>query len=327
MIEPAIRARNLTKAYGKLIAVDHVDMEVQPGGIFGLLGPNGAGKTTIIKLLTGLSDLTDGEATVAGFDVRRQPMHVKANIGWVAAEVILDDDLSGWENLWLQAKLQSLSDWKGRAEQLLAYFELTDRRKDKVGTYSTGMRKKMEIALALLHQPEVIFMDEPTIGLDANVRRMLWELITGVNKQFGVTVLLTSHYIEEADVLCDRVAIIDHGKFVATGTPSELKGRVKADFVEIETSEELDPARLRAVPGVTDVRSQGSTWILRVGSAEEALPQLFHALQTDRIRRINVEKPSLESVFIDITGKRIDQAGSDVQDYRKFYLNVRRARR
>ena len=326
MIEPAIRARNLTKAYGKLIAVDHVDMEVQPGGIFGLLGPNGAGKTTIIKLLTGLSDLTDGEATVAGFDVRRQPMHVKANIGWVAAEVILDDDLSGWENLWLQAKLQRLSDWKGRAEELLKYFDLTDRKKDRVSTYSTGMRKKMEIALALLHQPRVIFMDEPTIGLDANVRRMLWQLITGVNKEYGITVLLTTHYIEEADALCDHVAIIDRGKFVAHGTPTELKSRIQNDFIELEAGEEVTEAQLRTLPGVLDVRTQGKAWILKVGSAEATLPHLFAALPEKSIRRVNIEKPSLESVFIDITGKRIDQAGADVQDFRKFYMNVRRAR-
>ncbi len=322
----AISAQGLTKHYGKLVAVDHVDLAVPRGTIFGLLGPNGAGKTTIIKMLTGLSDITDGTATVAGFDVARDPMHVKQRVGWVAAEVILDDDLSGWENLWLQAKLQHLTEWKERALQLLAYFELTDRRKDKVGTYSTGMRKKMEIALALLHQPEVIFMDEPTIGLDANVRRMLWELITGVNRQFGVTVLLTSHYIEEADFLCDHVAIIDHGKFVAVGTPSELKARVRADYVELETSEAVTPAKLEAIAGVTSVRQQGSTWVLRVSSAEEVLPRLFHTLATDGIRRINVEKPSLESVFIDITGKKIDQAGPDVQDYRKFYASVRRAR-
>ena len=323
----AIEAHGLTKRYDKLLAVDHVDLAVPAGSIFGLLGPNGAGKTTIIKVLTGLSDITEGTAKVAGFDVHRDPMHVKQRVGWVAAEVILDDDLSGWENLWLQARLQGLTDWKSRAEQLLAYFELTDRRRDKVGAYSTGMRKKMEIALALLHQPEVIFMDEPTIGLDANVRRMLWDLITGVNKQFGVTVLLTSHYIEEADALCDHVAIIDHGRFVATGTPAELKARVKEDFIELETSEPLTAERLQQVAGVSSVRSQGSTWILRVASAEEVLPRLFHALKTDGIRRINVEKPSLETVFIDITGKKIDQAGSDVQDYRKFYLNVRRARR
>ena len=326
MTEPAISAHGLTKVYGKITAVDHVDFEVAHGGVFGLLGPNGAGKTTIIKLLTGLVDPTAGEATVAGFDVRRRPMHVKANIGWVAAEVILDDDLSGWENLWLQAKLQRLSDWKPRAEELLRYFELSDRKKDRVGTYSTGMRKKMEIALALLHQPQVVFMDEPTIGLDPNVRRMLWKLITGVNREFGVTVLLTSHYIEEADALCDRVAIIDHGKFVAAGTPSELKSRIQSDFIELETREPVLEAQLAAIAGVTEVRAQGKGWILKVGSAEETLPHLFTALAGSSIQRVNVEKPSLESVFIDLTGKRIDQAGGDVQDFRKFYLNVRRAR-
>jgi ABC-2 type transport system ATP-binding protein len=170
-------------------------------------------------------------------------------------------------------------------------------------------------------------MDEPTIGLDPNVRRMLWELISGVNKQFGVTVLLTSHYIEEADALCDHVAIIDQGKIVATGTPDELKSRVKEDFIELETSEPVTADRLQAIPGVSSVRSQGKAWILRVASAEEVLPNLFHTLKTDGIRRINVEKPSLESVFIDITGKRLDQGASEVQDYRKFYMNLRRARR
>src|SRR5205807_896110 len=150
-----------------------------------------------------------GDATVAGFNVRRDPMHVKQRIGWVASEVILDDDFTAWENLWLQSKLQSLPDWKDRAGDLLEYFGLKDRRKDRVKTFSTGMRKKLEIALALLHQPEVVFMDEPTIGLDANTRRMLWDLITGVNKEFGITVLLTSHYIEEADALCDQISRID----------------------------------------------------------------------------------------------------------------------
>ncbi len=324
----AIVARGLTKVYEKKItAVDHVDMDIPAGSIFGLLGPNGAGKTTIIKMLTGLSDITEGEARVAGFDVRKDPMSVKSRVGWVAAEVILDDDLSAWENLWLQARLQRLGEWKDRAEELLRYFDLSERKKDKVGGYSTGMRKKLEIALALLHQPEVIFMDEPTIGLDANVRRMLWDLITGVNREFGVTVLLTSHYIEEADRLCDRVSIINQGKFVASGTPTELKSRVKEDFIELDTSETVTAEKLSSIPGVSQVSSEGKTWRLRVASAEEVLPNLFHDLKTDGIRRINVEKPSLESVFIDITGTRIDQAGSDVQDFRKFYLNVRRARR
>jgi ABC-2 type transport system ATP-binding protein len=322
----AIATQDLTKNYGKLVAVDRVSFTVPAGSIFGLLGPNGAGKTTIIKVLTGLSDLTAGSASVAGYDVRRDPMHVKQRVGWVAAEVILDDDLSGWQNLWLQAQLQRLDDWQARADQLLQYFDLAGRKKDKVQAYSTGMRKKLEIALALLHQPEVIFMDEPTIGLDPNVRHMLWDLIQGVNKQFGVTILLTSHYIEEAERLCDRVAIIDRGRFVAIGTPDELKDRVKEDFIEVETGEAVTAAQLAAIPGVTSVRDQGRSWVLRVASAEEVLPQLFHTLRTDEIRRINVEKPSLETVFMDITGRRLDQAGPDVSDFRKFYLNVRRAR-
>jgi len=319
--------RNLTKRYGKLVAVDHVDMTVASGTVFGLLGPNGAGKTTMIKLLTALTDMTEGDASVAGYDVRRDPMHLKQRIGWVASEVILDDDFSAWENLWLQAKLQGLPEWKERAENLLTYFGLLERRKDRVKTFSTGMRKKLEIALALLHQPEVIFMDEPTIGLDANTRRMLWDLITGVNKEFGITVLLTSHYIEEADALCETISIIDHGKIVASGTPTALKSQVQSDFVELETSEAVDEGTLRAIPGVSEVRTQGPAWILRVSAAEEVLPHIFAALKTDRIRRINVEKPSLETVFLDITGKRIDQPGADVPDYRKFYAQMKRARR
>jgi ABC-2 type transport system ATP-binding protein len=322
----AIVAHGITKNYGSLVAVDHVDMDVERGSIFGLLGPNGAGKTTIIKVLTGLSELTAGNATVAGFDVRTAPMRVKERIGWVAAEVILDDDFSAWENLWLQAKLQRISDWKGRADELLEYFDLEDRKREKVGTFSTGMRKKLEIALALLHQPEVIFMDEPTIGLDPGTRRMLWELITGVKREYGITILLTSHYIEEADALCDRVAIMDHGRFVATGTPSELKSRVKADFIELETERPIDEAKLRSVPGVAEVRNQGSTWIVKVPRADEVLPKLIQVLEADGLRRIHVEKPSLESVFIELTGKRIDQAGGEVHDFRKFYANVRRAR-
>ncbi len=326
MTEDAIWASQLTKTYGPLTAVDHVDLRVPEGGIFGLLGPNGAGKTTIIKLLTGLSEISGGEARVAGFDVRRDPMEVKQRIGWVAAEVILDDDFSAWENLWLQARLQRLTDWQERADELLTYFSLEGRKKDKVGTFSTGMRKKLEIALALLHKPKVIFMDEPTIGLDPGTRRMLWELITGVNREYGITIFLTSHYIEEADALCHQVAILNRGRIVALGTPNDLKSRVHADFLEIDTREPLDEARLKALAGVQQVRTQGTTWILKVSAAEEVLPRLFAAVDPGQIRRINVEKPSLESVFIDLTGQRIDEAGGEVHDFRKFYANVRRAR-
>ncbi len=326
----AIVVTDLSKRYGSgaraVMALDHVTLSIPKGTVFGLLGPNGAGKTTLIKVLTGISDITSGHASVAGFDVERQSMDVRSRIGWVAAEVILDDDFTAWENLWLQAKLQDLRGWEERADQLLTYFELKDRKNDKVSHYSTGMRKKLEIALALLHQPVVIFMDEPTIGLDVGTRRMLWDIVTGIHKEFGVTVLLTTHYIEEADALCDRIAIIDLGKIIVEGTPSELKARVKGDIVQLETSGTLDPAVLRALPGVQEVRAQGNDWMIRVASSEAFLPRLLATVPGDRIRRINVEKPSLETVFLDLTGRRIGQE-EPMRDIRKFYMQMARSRR
>ncbi len=325
----AIEVRELSKRYGSVgrgvLALDRVTLRIPRGTVFGLLGPNGAGKTTLIKVLTGISDITSGTASVAGFDVQRESLRVRARIGWVAAEVILDDDFSAWENLWLQAKLQGLRDWQERALELLRYFSLADRKDDKVGQYSTGMRKKLEIALALLHQPTVIFMDEPTIGLDVPTRRMLWEIVTGVHREFGVTVLLTTHYIEEADALCERIGIIDQGRIIAEGTPDELKARVKADLIVLETRDGLDVPRLSALPGVQEVRAQGNEWTIRAGSAEAVLPNLLHAVPPEQIRRISVEKPSLETVFLDLTGRRI---GGDepMRDVRRFYMQMRRAR-
>ena len=325
----AIAVHDLSKRYGNgahgVLALDHVDLSVPRGTVFGLLGPNGAGKTTLIKVLTGISDITSGGGAVAGFDVRKQSKEVRARIGWVAAEVILDDDFTARENLWLQAKLQALPDWEPRADTLLRYFSLADRADDKVSHYSTGMRKKLEIALALLHQPEVIFMDEPTIGLDVGTRRMLWDIVTGVRKEFGVTVLLTTHYIEEADALCDRLAIIDRGRIIAEGTPSELKAKVKADIVQLETAEPLDGARLAALPGVQEVRPQGNDWMFRVSRADDFLPRLFATVRPDQIRRISVDKPSLETVFLELTGHRIGQE-EPMRDVRKFYAQVRRVR-
>ena len=330
MTDSAIEVRGVTKRYGSVakgvLALDNVNLSIPSGTVFGLLGPNGAGKTTLIKVLTGISDITSGDATVAGFDVRTQSLKVRARIGWVAAEVILDDDFTARENLWLQAKLQALKDWEPRADLLLRYFSLYDRANDKVGKFSTGMRKKLEIALALLHQPLVIFMDEPTIGLDVSTRRMLWDIVGGVHREFGVTVLLTTHYIEEADALCDRIAIIDQGRVIAQGTPSELKGRVKADIVLLETTEPLDSQRIAAIAGVQEVRAQGNEWTIRVSSAEAVLPLLLGSLRTESVRRISIDKPSLETVFLDLTGRRL---GSDepMRDIRKFYAQMRQARK
>ncbi len=330
MAEDAIVVDHLSKTYGSgdraIRALVDVDLSIRSGTVFGLLGPNGAGKTTLIKALTGITEITAGDARVAGYNIRTQPMEAKARIGWVAAEVILDDDFTARENLWLQAKLQSLKGWESRADDLLAYFSLADRADDKVSHFSTGMRKKLEIALALLHQPRVIFMDEPTMGLDVSTRRMLWDIVTQVRKEFDVTVLLTTHYIEEADALCERIAIIDHGRILAEGTPSELKARVSGDIVQLETAEAVDPTLFASIAGVQEARPQGNDWMIRVGSSEAFLPQLFRRIQSDQIRKISVEKPSLETVFLDITGRRI---GDDepIRDVRRFYAQMQRARR
>ena len=329
MPDSTIVVRNLSKTYGSgeraVHALDHVNLAIPSGTVFGLLGPNGAGKTTLIKALTGITDITEGDAAVAGFDIRQDPMEVKARIGWVAAEVILDDDFTARENLWLQAKLQRLTEWESRADDLLRYFSLLDRADDKVSHFSTGMRKKLEIALALLHQPSVIFMDEPTIGLDVSTRRMLWGIITSIHKEFGVTVLLTTHYIEEADALCDRIAIIDRGKILAEGTPSELKARVHADVVQLEVSVPVDPAALSAIPGVQEVHAQGNDWMIRVASSEAFLPLLLATYPAASVRRISVDKPSLETVFLDITGRRLGE-DEPIRDVRRFYAQMRRTR-
>ena len=322
----AIVARGITKRYGSFTALDNVDLTVPAGTVFGLLGPNGAGKTTMIKVLTALVRADAGSAWVSGHDIEREPKLVRAGIGWVAAEVILDDDLTAMENLWLQAKLQNLSDWKDRASDLLKYFELFDRRESRVAQFSTGMRKKLEIALALLHQPRVIFMDEPTIGLDPATRRMLWQLITGINREYGVTILLTSHYIEEADNLCSSIAIIDHGKIVATGTPSELKSRVKADIVEISLNYEQDISAYEGMEGVLEVSRTENGIRLKVVSSESVLPRILSSLRIDGVLKINVDKPSLETVFIDLTGKRLGEDEGKT-DMRKFYATLRMARR
>lgn len=322
----AIVTKGITKRYGSFTALENVDMIVPRGTIFGLLGPNGAGKTTMIKVLTALIPADAGSACVSGHDVRREPKLVRSDIGWVAAEVILDDDLSAMENLWFQAKLQNLSDWKNRALDLLKYFELHDRRNSRVSQFSTGMRKKLEIALALLHQPRVIFMDEPTIGLDPGTRRMLWQLITGINREYGVTILLTSHYIEEADALCSNLAIIDHGRIVATGTPSELKSRVKADIVEIALNYEPDMSTFAHMDGVQEAARTENGMRLKVASSESVLPRILSCLNIDGVLKINVDKPSLETVFIDLTGKRLsDDEGR--MDMRKFYATLRMTRR
>ena len=342
----AIICSQLTKTYGSQTAVDHIDLKIKYGSIFGLLGPNGAGKTTIIKMLTGLTAPSCGNAIVAGYDVAKDSLKVKEIIGWVSSEVILDDSLTSMENIWIQSKLHNLGKkWKEKALTLMKYFELdeTDERK-KVGQFSTGTRKKLEITMALLHEPKILFMDEPTIGLDANTRRLLWGLIKKINKLFGVTILLTTHYIEEADVLCDNLAIISHGKIIARGSSQELKAMVGGDLLEIDFFRFFDLSVIKSINGVIEIRQEGHDrkegegeedreddtkekplkLFIKVKDAETILPALINTItkvQPNIIKSIRIEKPNLESIFLELTGMRMNEAEEKID--KQFYTKAR----
>jgi ABC-2 type transport system ATP-binding protein len=319
--------------YGSQTAVDQINLQIKSGSIFGLLGPNGAGKTTVIKMLTGLSKPTQGKALVAGYDVTTHSLKVKENIGWISSEVILDDSLTIMENIWIQSRLHSLDNtWKKKAVRLLKYLELDEKDNKKVGKFSTGMKKKLEIIMALLHDPKILFMDEPTIGLDANSRRLLWRLIKKINAQYGVTILLTTHYIEEADVLCDDIAIINNGKIVASGSPQQLKSRASCDIVEIDFFSYFDHKVLESINGILEIikiglenndiekrtRSESSLRLrIKVGNAETILPELISKItefQPVLIKSIKIEKPNLESAFLELTGKRFEEIEETAYD-------------
>ncbi|TRM85615.1 ABC transporter ATP-binding protein, partial [Sulfolobus sp. A20-N-G8] len=228
------------------------------------------------KILTGLTKPTSGKAIVAGFDVVREPVEVKKRIGWIAAEVIVDDDLTAWENLELQAKLEGLKDWKDRASELLKYFGIYEFKDKQVGKFSTGMRKKLEISLALLNSPEVIFMDEPTIGLDVSTRKALWVIIRQINKDFQVSVLLTTHYMEEADSLCERIAIINKGKIIAIGSPNDLKEKYGSDIIEIEY--EGTTINLSKIQKFGEVIANNGKLRIRTKNAENVLPEVIREI-------------------------------------------------
>ena len=322
----AIHCIGLSKVYGSQTVLDNLELEINYGSIFGLLGPNGAGKTTLIKILTGLVKPSDGKAFVAGFDTDEQPIKVKENIGWISSEVILDESLTIMENIQIQARLHNIGRrWKDRAISLLNYFELSDTEVKKVEKLSTGMKKKLEIVMALLHKPTILFMDEPTVGLDASTRKLLWSYIRKINLAYGVTIFLTTHYIEEADILCDTIAIINNGKIIATGSPQVLKTQVQGDIIEIAFISFFDYNNLKSIDGVIHIeeirfidknrtvekRLNNSLKLrIKVKNAETVLPELISKITEDRpnnIETIRIEKPNLESIFLELTGKRFEE--------------------
>ncbi len=274
-----IAVEHLSKHYGNIVALDEVNLRVNDGEIFGLLGPNGAGKTTLIKILTGLTRPTRGAAAIAGFDVVRQPMEVKRLIGVSPQEINLDKELTAYENLLIYGKLHQVKDLKSRIVSLLEEGELASRANHRVREFSGGMQRRLLMLRAIMSRPQVLFLDEPTVGLDPQVRRQLWDLITGFKAE-GITVLLTTHYIEEAEILCDRVGILNRGRLIALDTPQALKARAGGYTVE-------------------SIKN-GRRHYEYVPDREEAQRRAEADPQGVIVRRVN-----LEDVFIKLTGESL----------------------
>ncbi len=302
----SVLVEGLGHLYGSRTALEELSFRVEPGAIFGVLGPNGGGKSTLFRILTTLLAPTSGRALVADFDVEKQPEEVRRRAGVVFQSHSLDRQLTVWENLMAQGNLYGLSGvrLRERAGGIIARLGLEDRRGDLVTTLSGGLQRRVEIAKALLHAPPVLLMDEPSTGLDPGARRELWETIEGLRREQGVTVLLTTHILEEAD-RCDRLLLIHRGRRVAEGTPEELKARVGGDVVLLEVDEPL-PLReeLAARFGVrAEVRDRGLR--VEVAGGHRFIAEVVEAFP-GRVRSIALHKPTLEDVFLDETGAAID---------------------
>ncbi len=327
-----IETNDLTRKFGNLVAVDHVSLSVKEGEIFGFLGPNGAGKTTAINMLTTLLRPNEGAATVAGFDVVKEADKVRSTIGLVPQDLTVDEDLTGMENMLLQARLYHvpMSKAKPRINEVLELLGLAKAAKRKVETYSGGMRKRLELGAGLIHYPKVLFLDEPTLGLDVQTRVAMWDYIRKLREEQKITIFLTTHYMEEADTLSDRIAIIDHGKIIAQGTPYELKESLGGDIIEITPYEEnLDLEDvLTSVPAVKEVKNTGNVYRLKVMHGEETLPKIMEKICQDniKIRKVSLIEPTLDQVFLEYTGKTIREAESGREDVWRMRRYLRRVR-
>jgi ABC-2 type transport system ATP-binding protein len=323
----AIEVNGLTKRFGDFVAVDHVSFSVEQGELFGLLGPNGAGKTTLIRMLTTLTPATEGSAEVAGRNIRQDADGVRNSIGVIPQALTSDPELTAEENLKIYAKLYGVASDRRPAliHDLLEAVDLTRFSKALVGTFSGGMRRRLEIARGLVHSPKILFLDEPTTGLDPVSRTNVWEMIEKVQQQSDLTILLTTHYMDEADKLCDRIAIVDHGQLAALDTPSRLKASVPAnDIVEAEFAGA--PANWRealaALPQVLSVTEDEGVTRIKSQNGPETIGAVMD-LARERgvmVRRVTVQSTTLDDVFLHFTGRQLrDELGDKRLDISHLY--------
>lgn len=320
-----IELSGLTKRFGALVAVDSVSLKIREGEIFGLLGPNGAGKTTAISMLVTMKKPTSGSAIVNGFDIVKDPDGVRRSIGIVFQDPSLDEELTAYENLELHAAMYGI-ERKDRRERILGVIrivELEDRINDIVKTFSGGMRRRLEIARGLLHYPKILFLDEPTIGLDPQTRKHVWDYIKSLKSDHGITIVMTTHYMEEADSLCDRVAIIDHGKIIALGTPDSLKDSLGGDIIIVRTAE---PGKIgEAVKGIAKMtKIDDGTISLSVAQADKKILKIMDIARERKIevQAISMHKPTLDDVFLHYTGRNIRQEAASGKDMMRIRHNA-----
>jgi ABC-2 type transport system ATP-binding protein len=329
----ALIVQGLTKVFNKhLVAVDHVDFTVKDGEIFGFLGPNGAGKTTTINMLITVLKPTEGNATVCNYDISKHSSDVRNCIGVVPQEYTADEDLTGLENIMLCADLYGIPRdiSRKRAQELLELVELTNFKDKQVQTYSGGMRRRLELACGLINRPHLFFLDEPTLGLDVQTRAATWNYIKLLKKEYGMTVFMTTHYLEEADVLCDRIAIIDHGKIVASGSPSELKETLGGDIMtlSIKDADADISSIIQKVPKVKEVKKQDGTYRIKVADGEETAPTILDAIRAQgySVTRLSLTKPTLDEVYLEYTGRTLREEEESKESMFRQRATMRRAR-
>ncbi len=322
--KPIINVLNLSKIYPPQIkAVDNISFQVNEGEIFGFLGPNGAGKTTTISMLTTLLRPTSGTAEVAGYDITKNPSKVRRAIGVVQQDNTTDRHMTGQENLIFTARLQGVPIRlaEKRAAELLDLVELSDAAQRKVETYSGGMRRRLEVACGLMNMPKVLFLDEPTLGLDVQTRTAIWQYILKLKQERSMTIFLTTHYMEEADSLCSRIAIIDHGQIITYGSSVELKSKLGGDTIELGVKgAENDLSQLiSGLPMVKKVAKEGFVYRIKADNGEEVALAVLEAVKSQGyyVNKILVNKPSLSEVYLELTGRafREDEPGKESRHF------------
>ncbi|MBI1974217.1 ATP-binding cassette domain-containing protein [Candidatus Micrarchaeota archaeon] len=321
----AIEVSGLSKHFGSLKAVDSVSFSVAEGEIFGLLGPNGAGKTTTISMLATMLFPSNGKAKVAGHSLEDHDA-VRNSIGIVFQDPSLDDELTGMENLMFHARIYHIprKERGPRAMEVLKLVGLEDRASSLVKTYSGGMKRRLEIARGLMHKPKILFLDEPTLGLDPQTRRAVWDQVRTLNKKHGVTIILTTHYMEEADQLCDRIAIMDHGRIIALDTPDKLKASLGGDVITILTPDAGKLEKCLQVKAPATIKQVDGGLVVTSKRGDKAAPKILSIAHNRGIRvdSINVKKPSLEDVFIQHTGRSIREREASTTEVMRAVYNT-----